>query len=172
MVYRESVGCAFRRVFRKLRKMRKDRLWSLTNSHYITIICYNTLCIITYPLCIVNSIIKKVKSRWFRYFCCRFPPVQTLTPQAKKPRAFALGSSYMLWTQIGEIFALRQMWNNTLLALWNVPLKRNVNWNKSLTPAGISHGEAIFHTAKRYFTNPEGIYFVEKSMSKRAFFWV
>ena len=30
-------------------------------------------------------------------------------------------------------------------------------------PQRISHGEAIFHTARRYFTNPEGIYFVEKS---------
>ena len=42
---------------------------------------------------------------------------------------------------------------------------------KSPTPAGISHGKAIFHTAKRYFTNPAGIYFVEKSTPKRAFFW-
>ena len=39
-------------------------------------------------------------------------------------------------------------------------------------PQRISHGEAIFHTARRYFTNPEGIYFVEKSTPKRAFFVV
>ena len=81
----------------------------------------------------------------------RYPASSRVAPDVKtrQPRW-----GRRVWDNDNEIFALRQMWNNALWALWNLMLR--IKWNEinPHTPAGISHGEAISHTAKRYFTNP------------------
>ena len=63
------------------------------------------------------------------------------------------------------------MWNNLLRKLWNRKLR--FLWNK-INP--LSHAAGVFHIAKQYFipeghfTNPERIYFVEKSTSEEVLF--
>ena len=64
----------------------------------------------------------------------------------------AVKSEFVLY--LCEIFSLRQMWNNDLRSLWNVPLTRNVKWNKF--PHAHRHftWRQPYFTPVRHFTNP------------------
>ena len=55
------------------------------------------------------------------------------------------------------------MWNNSLRELWNLMLR--IKWNEinPLTPAGISHCEAIFHTRSVFHKSRKGFISLKKT---------
>ena len=55
------------------------------------------------------------------------------------------------------------MWNNSLRELWNLMLR--IKWNEinPLTPAGISHCEALFHTRSVFHKSRKGFISLKKT---------
>ena len=66
--------------------------------------------------------------------------------------------------------SLRSRWNNLLCKLWYLTLR--VKWNEiNPSPPQRFHAPQAYFTPAGHFTNPEGIYFVEKSTCKcKCFF--
>jgi len=64
-----------------------------------------------------------------------------------------------------DAFAVFCVCISTLTAFGEILYWRQIGSNP-LTPAGISHGKAIFHTRKRISQIPQGIYFVKKTGNK------